>query len=191
MKILIYLFFIIFFLSNKSISSNVANDLEKLSNLYKSGMITKEEFNKSKSLILKKNNEKNDKKESDKVIFKSDQTYQKFKKKFADIKYGRSYFKLKWKNINGKYKYFKWDDQYMGFEVKEHNLICIWESTYPLWDTVLNNQIFYDLKCSDGSYIKRGSSRLFTNYGQSPIVFKVKDSLGNDFYLYVGFIHGK
>ena len=54
MKILIYLFFIIFFLSNKSISSNVANDLEKLSNLYKSGMITKEEFNKSKSLILKK-----------------------------------------------------------------------------------------------------------------------------------------
>ena len=54
MKILVYLFFVIFFLSNKSISSNVANDLEKLSNLYKSGMITKEEFNKSKSLILKK-----------------------------------------------------------------------------------------------------------------------------------------
>lgn len=79
----------------------------------------------------------------------------------------------------------------MAFEVKEHNLICIWETTYPLWDKVVNNQIFYYLNCSDGSYIKRRSSRLFSNYGQSPIIFKAKDTQDNDFYLYVGFIHGE
>jgi len=197
MKLALYLFFFIFFLSNKSISSNIANDLEKLSDLYKNGMITKEEFNKSKSIILKNNNKLDDNKKTKKInkntnnnFSKSNQNYKNFKKRFDDIKFGRSSFKLKWKNINGKYKYFKWDDKYMGFEVKEHNLICIWETTYPLWDTVLNNQIFYDLKCSDGSYIKKGSSRLYSNYGQSPIKFEATDSQGNTFYLLVSFLYG-
>ena len=52
----------------------------------------------------------------------------------------------------------------MACEVKQHNLICFWEITYLLWNTILNNQIFYDLKRSDGSCIKKGFSILFSNY---------------------------
>ena len=196
MNKILYLFLFIFFLPNKSISSNIANDLERLSDLYKNGMITKEKFDKSKSILLGKTKVKNFNKTSKTInkntdynFSESNQNYKKFKKKFDDIKYGRSYFKLKWKNVNGNYKYFKWDEQFMAFEVKEHNLICIWETTYPLWDKVVNNQIFYYLNCSDGSYIKRRSSRLFSNYGQSPIIFKAKDTQDNDFYLYVIFIY--
>ena len=88
MNKILYLFLFIFFLPNKSISSNIANDLERLSDLYKNGMITKEKLDKSKSILLGKTKVKNFNKTSKTInkntdynFSKSNLNYKKIQKK--------------------------------------------------------------------------------------------------------------
>ena len=53
-----YLFLLILFISicNISYAASIAEELTKLNNLFKEGAITKEEFSKAKSILLKTDN---------------------------------------------------------------------------------------------------------------------------------------
>ena len=188
-------FLFLFFLATNVYSSELVKDLKDLSSLYNKGLISEDEFKKAKKIIIDKQSKpkvnskiKKTKKDFIKPVLDK-KNFEKFMKIHNDISKGKSYFKINWGNINGKYDDFRWDDQKISFYLKNMKLVCYGDNPYLMYDIVMPSQRT-SLSCSNGKIIKKLYLKLHSTYGNAPLDLKGVDSENINLEMRVYIFHG-
>lgn len=192
-KIYKYIFFItiLSFFSLNSVTSHsneMLKELNSLDRMYKSGSLSEDEFKKTKKIIIDKYLDNNNKiptlVDKEKPKLKSNKLFNKLLNKYQKLTIGSSNFKLNYRNINSYYDdgSAKWDDNHVGIYLKDKKLICILKHPYNLNGHNLRIDSFYNLECSDGFNIKRGSAIKMTAK-KGKVYFKFRDKSKKEIFV--------
>lgn len=189
---LIYFFLIFFFYISNIQATEFIESLKSLDKLYKSGSLSKEEFEKAKKIILNKYNQSDNFSSTQTENSKLTSNFNELIEIYNSLTYGPSDVTFKYKTYDGKFeKSAKWDDNFLGIFLKEENFVCILKHPYSLTNINIVNQSYENLNCSDGFKVKRGPARLTTGQGGKLYVISRNENQNIKFYLKVHYVYGQ